>query len=639
MKKTLAVLMALLMLFSVCLVGCGNDEDESSEISCSTIETSSSESSSSEAESSSSEESSSSSQEQNSSSSEESSSEDPPVTPLPDEGDDTIKPSVTLKESVDALLTSKKKITFDKDGKFKALILADVHAGGTLPENVQQNIKTLIDRENPQLVIFTGDNAICSSEAQLRLALDSMVGYIEEKQIPWCHVYGNHDHEGGLSKSKMQEIYESYEWCVSKAGEDLSGHGNYALPVYNSDNEVGFVVWCLDSGSYLSGTGSELKLSESGYADRGYDYIKPDQINWYYNSSVLLEEYFGDKVNSIMAFHIPLQECYYAWQNREKITAWDGTKQEDICASAVNSGLFTALVHRGDVKAVVTGHDHTNDFMLHTSGIKLCASPNVSDTTYTSATQQGGRVFEVNQDATSLVKTYVSYIIEREIVNTDDYNPIANKAPISNFEGNGNFDITSRFLDSANTDGTFVGQVVTGKGVSGSSALEVGRTQYFKDTAKDNSEILWKIDKAGLVGDNKYLIVWMDLTDVSFRKASFGLTVKGQTKAFRTDDNDYTECLFYYLADGSTTWQAMSHGWDGCFGSNQNSDVAGMKGYFAFPLEDMKQASSGKFINGSSVIDGIYFYYSYTDENYANKMFYIDDVRLAKNYETFTPAQ
>ena len=43
-----------------------------------------------------------------------------------------------------------------------------------------------------------------------------LVGYIEEKQIPWCHVYGNHDHENAVDLAKQQEIYESYEYCISK---------------------------------------------------------------------------------------------------------------------------------------------------------------------------------------------------------------------------------------------------------------------------------------------------------------------------------------------------------------------------------------------------------------------------------------
>ncbi len=317
---------------------------------------------------------------------------------------------------VEAQLESKKKLVFGENGQFKALVVADVHAVGTLPENVQTNIRTLVDRENPDLVIFTGDNTICSNEEQLRAALDSMVGYIEDKQIAWCHVYGNHDHEGGMSKEEMQPIFESYDYCVSKWGDTaISGVGNYVLPVYKRDGEIGSLVWCLDSGNYLSEEDKASLLPvESpdflGMPNSPYDYIKADQIHWYYSTSLLFEEYFQKKIPSLMAFHIPLQETYYAWQNRLGLSNWTGEKNETVGASLVNSGLFYSLTERGDVKAVVNGHDHINDFMVEYKGIKLCYSPNVSTLTYHDERMMGGRVFIMDEQTPDVISTRVQYL-------------------------------------------------------------------------------------------------------------------------------------------------------------------------------------------------------------------------------------
>ncbi len=543
---------------------------------------------------------------------------------------------------VDELLVSKKKISFDEDGNFKALILADVHASGTLPANVQANIKTLIDRENPQLVIFTGDNAICSNETTLRQAIDSMVGYIEEKEIPWCHVYGNHDHEGGMSKESMQKIFESYEYCVSKRGDTtISGVGNYVLPVYKYDSdEVGFLVWCLDSGNYISeGAKGALGVSANPYdpySGSSYDYIKPNQISWYYSTSVLFEQYFGTKMNSIMAFHIPLQENHYAWENRDKATSWAGSLQETICASAINSGLFVNLVTRGDVRAVVTGHDHKNDYMIETGGIKLCSSPNVSTTTYHDTAQQGARVFQVTEKNPRTVKTYVNYLIERENVDPDDYEEIATGTTISSFESE--TEVNSYFYETSNTDNTHVAEIAEGKGVDGTDALMVGRTTFAGAYNVDNTAVIWKLDTPGMLGDNKYLIVWLDFTGqnaeaVNFRKACFGLMVAGSNSPYRTDDKD-EPTPFYYLADGSTTWQEMSHGSDGCFGADQGSSISGKKGYFAFPIDNMLQGSIA--LTGTSIISGVYMYYTYAYGTQNCSKFYIDDVRLVEDYTTFT---
>lgn len=320
--------------------------------------------------------------------------------------------TVSDDEKLQNLLQTKRELLFDENGNFKVLICADVHANGTLPENVKSNLETLVERENPNLVIFTGDNTICNSKKSLKEALNSMVGLIEQKGIAWCHVYGNHDHEGGLIKSVMQPVYESYDYCLSKHGDkSLSGVGNYVLPIYKSgDSEPKALVWCLDSGNYISEIDklkSEYNADFEGHRNSGYDYIKSDQIAWYEESSRLIENKFGKKINSLMAFHIPLQESYYAWVDREN-WEWTGSKNEEVCASGINSGLFNKILSRGDVKAIVNGHDHVNDYMVNYHGVKLCYSPNFSTLTYHSESVMGARVFNINESGE--ISTYVSYL-------------------------------------------------------------------------------------------------------------------------------------------------------------------------------------------------------------------------------------
>ena len=50
------------------------------------------------------------------------------------------------------ILYSKHRLECDENGKFKVLILADVHANGTLPDDVKNNIETLVNKEQPNLV-------------------------------------------------------------------------------------------------------------------------------------------------------------------------------------------------------------------------------------------------------------------------------------------------------------------------------------------------------------------------------------------------------------------------------------------------------------------------------------------------------
>ena len=47
-------------------------------------------------------------------------------------------------------------------------------------------------------------------------------------------------------------------------------------------------------------------------------------------------------------------------------------QQEVVSSPGLNSGLFTTLFSARDVKALLVGHDHSNDFCGDLFGIKLC---------------------------------------------------------------------------------------------------------------------------------------------------------------------------------------------------------------------------------------------------------------------------
>ena len=508
------------------------------------------------------------------------------------------------------LLDTKHKLYYNDDGSFRVLVIADAHMNYTADSakvnDAQERIKILVDRVEPNLVIFTGDNTIgSSSEEKLRANLDVLVSYIEEKEIYWCHTYGNHDHEGSLSNAQQQPIYESYEYCVSKAGdEDIFGTGNYVLGVYNKDDTLGAAVYCFDSGAYASGG--------------GYDFIKDDQIAWYKESSELLEEYNGKKVPSIMAFHIPLRENITAYEqrdNKEVVYEYTGQRNEGICASNYDNNFFETVLERGDVKAIVTGHDHINDYMYNYMGVKLASSPNVSDLTYTNASLQGGRVFDLNASTINDIPTYVEYVIER--VNPYDYE-IFNKDVVIE-DGSGDLNVSVSGYNSGGISGT--ANVTAQDG-----AIAIVRSQT------GNFEIRIKFDEDGYgrLGENKYVVLWMDFSNVEFRKACIGLLSVEGSSAYRTDDHD-ANSPFYYLADGSSEWVELSHGGDGCFGSAQGSSVLGLKGYFAMPVEYMKMGS--QTMNSDTLVTGFYMYADIKDSSYEGVPFYIDNVMLVGDYK------
>jgi len=560
-------------------------------------------------------------------------------------GESAIAP--TAEDAMKELLENKTKLRFNEDGDFKVMVLADLHAKlGGLTETQQGYVKTMVDREQPDLVILTGDNvrsldsAPFADEAAMRVVLDSAVGYLEKKGIYWMHVYGNHDDENNpLDKETQQAIYESYEYCLSKDVEELYGVGNYVIPLYGSDessDEIKFAFWGLDSGTYMSEEDKALLFpdGQSVYVDYksvNYDYIHYDQIKWYENTSEQLEAYAGAKVPGLMAFHIPIQEYYTAWVNREG-TEWSGDKNEVVGSSAYNSGLFEVMRNRGDIKAVVCGHDHKNTFMVKFAGIKLCYSPTISTNSYYDEKEMGCRVFTLSEEDPADVDTYMSYLNERP-----DYTkaePIADgytydfegEAPTITKTGNGGW--TSANINDISAS------VKEGVGKDGSKGLAVMRTSWDTESLGKNSiQLIWDIP-FGKVGENKYLAVWVDFAknDAELRIGCFGVVVDGNYSTHYEMDANDTITDYYVKAEDASSWTTMQTNKDGCMVS-----LKGFKGWIAVPLDELRQVGTGASLTSDSVITGLLVFNAPNYEANINKEFYYDDFTFVKDYKTVSP--
>lgn len=570
-----------------------------------------------------------------------------PVPPTEDPEDEPVTPPVEEDNELKELLENKTKLRFNEDGEFKVMVLADLHTKlGGLTAEQQGYVKTMVDREQPDLVILTGDNvrsldsAPFADEAAMRVVLDSMVGYLEDNGIYWMHVYGNHDDENNpLDKETQQAIYESYEYCLSKDVEELYGVGNYVVPLYGSDesrDDIKFAFWGLDSGTYMSEEDKALLFpdGQSVYGDSksiNYDYIHYDQIKWYENTSQQLEAYAGAKVPGLMSIHIALQEYYTAWLNREG-TEWSGDKNEVVAASAYNSGLFEVMRNRGDIKAVVCGHDHKNTFMVNYAGIKLCYSPTISTNSYYDEKEMGCRVFTLREEDPADVDTYMSYLKERP-----DYTkaePIADgytydfegEAPVITKTGNGGW-------ASANV-GDISASVKAGVGKDGSKGLAVMRTAWDTESLGKNSiQLIWDIP-FGTVGENKYLAVWVDFAknNVSLRKGCFGVVVDGNYSThYETDAND-TISEFYVKGETDSVWSTMQTDSDGCM-----VGLEGFKGWIAVPLDKMHQVGTGATLTADSVITGLLVFNAPNYAEMVNKEYYYDNITLVKDYKSVSP--
>ena len=158
-------------------------------------------------------------------------------------------------------------------------------------------------------------------------------------------------------------------------------------------------------------------------------------------------------------------------------------------------------------------------------------------------------------------------------------------------------------------------------------------------TGAGHYEIRFALQNKGLLGENKYLVVWADFTNVEMRKACFGLIQDNEVYPYRTDDDDKTNPVFYYLADGTEEWTELKHGGDGCFGTadNGSQSMIGKKGYFAFPVADfLNDVKKDAALTSDSLITDVYFFGTFPDESYKNVPFYFGDFQLVEDYTTIT---
>lgn len=285
-------------------------------------------------------------------------------------------------------LDTKKKLSF-KDGNFRVLIFTDIHAERRIDPRTLMFLESAVDHVKPDLVLWDGDNVVDSpDEESFKAVVTKLAEPMEKRGIPWSHVYGNHDEECCFDRRIQQKIYESFEYNLSKSAPGIHGVGNHMLPVWN-DDKIALAFWGIDSNDYLNAINDfydgdlekAVNLPKVMYRNCGYAFIRFDQIRWYWELSTELEKYAGARVPGIMYFHTCLNEFAMVPFN-PKETSMTGKQNESLCPSTLNSGLFTALLERGDVKGIYCGHDHTNTYEGNYCGVRLGFCANAGFGTY-----------------------------------------------------------------------------------------------------------------------------------------------------------------------------------------------------------------------------------------------------------------
>ena len=93
-----------------------------------------------------------------------------------------------------------------KDGKFKILILSDIHNPEDMPQWTESFISYAMKTENPDLVVLLGDNTTGRykgvTDEKNQKSIRKIVSLLGDTSF--AVVFGNHDHEGFPEKSEAE---------------------------------------------------------------------------------------------------------------------------------------------------------------------------------------------------------------------------------------------------------------------------------------------------------------------------------------------------------------------------------------------------------------------------------------------------
>lgn len=314
-------------------------------------------------------------------------------------------------------------LRFHDDGTFTVVQFNDTQDGPRTDRRTIELECAVLDDVHPDLVIINGDviDGRPSSALEVRQAFNNVVLPMEERGIAWAVTFGNHDEDSaedtGLYEQDFLEFVGRYPHNVNTSGADgVTGSGNQVLTIGTSQgsDDAGkdaFAVWLLDSGRYAPETiqGQDFE----GYPS--WDWVRPDQVQWYTRTSQELERRNGGVVRSLAFQHIALWEHRFMWfASVDSRTDADherairkhtvvGERNEAECTGPMNGGLFAAMLERGDVRGLYVGHDHTNTYDGDYYGIRLGYAPGTGFGTYgldgaERNRLRGARVFHLDEN-------------------------------------------------------------------------------------------------------------------------------------------------------------------------------------------------------------------------------------------------
>lgn len=279
---------------------------------------------------------------------------------------------------------SKDSLRFNDSGTFKIAQFTDTHI--CMPNQTEylkalSQLESILDTEKPDLVVFTGDVV---TDIDGKRAWTEFLKPLDDRNIPFAVVLGNHDREQDLSEKEIMDLVMAHPSNINVAAE--GGYlDDFVIEIRSHQNDsAAAVLYLMDSNDY----------SNSEFFD-DYGWITNEQIRWYVSASQSFTKLHGNvPLPSYAFFHIPLCEYSIACEKKAPF----GYREEDECPGELNSGLLAAMVECGDVQGVFVGHDHDDDYLTDMGGVSLVYGRYSGYNTVYSDLPRGVRLIELKEN-------------------------------------------------------------------------------------------------------------------------------------------------------------------------------------------------------------------------------------------------
>lgn len=308
------------------------------------------------------------------------------------------------------------------NGTFKIMQIADIQEDYPVNPDTIKLITLALEKEKPDLVVLTGDQiqaySSCymkNAERKVREVINSFITPMEERNIPFCITFGNHDDDGSVSKDVQAEIYSSYSCARFGTPRCEKDKGTYSLQIFDSAKKKAiFNLYLIDSNKKEP--------------DGAYSPVKREQIEWYRAEREKLKEKAGKYLPSFVFQHIPVPEFYDTlikctkkengsveafksrkntfWKLDEKALSDGGFMHESPAVPEINNGEFEAFKEKGDILGIFVGHDHINSFITEKDGIALGYAQGAGFNTYGPGDKRGVRLYVLNENDIRNFKSY-----------------------------------------------------------------------------------------------------------------------------------------------------------------------------------------------------------------------------------------